>query len=148
MKKYVLGFAFTPDLENVLLIKKNRPEWQKGKYNGLGGKLKHFETPLQAMVREFKEEADIETIEQDWKPVGTLTGIAKDINDDWIVYVFFSKINIPHLYESVEGKTEDFPVKELPNNEQHITNLSWLINAAKDPNVWSGKVYITGSYDE
>lgn len=147
MKKYVLGFAFTPDLENVLLLKKTKPKWQEGKYNGLGGKMKTFETPVEAMVREFKEEADIETIESDWHPVGKLSGLGgNNIDEDWDVYIFFAKINIPHLYLSDEGQTKDFPVKKLPTNEEQITNLNWIINASRDPNVWIGKVYIVGSY--
>lgn len=43
MQEYVLGFAFTPkDLkgnQKVVLIEKLKPEWQKGKFNGIGGKL-------------------------------------------------------------------------------------------------------------
>ncbi len=44
----------------VVLIKKNRPEWQAGFLNGVGGHIEVGETPLNAMVREFKEETGIE----------------------------------------------------------------------------------------
>ena len=66
---YVLGFMFSRDLERVLLIRKNRPAFQAGKFNGIGGKIegtvKPLETPLQAMVREFEEEAGQKIT--DWK---------------------------------------------------------------------------------
>jgi len=44
-KTYVAGFMFSPDLENVVLIEKQKPEWQKGKYNAVGGKIEDGETP-------------------------------------------------------------------------------------------------------
>lgn len=46
--------------ERVLLVLKDRPEWQKGKYNLLGGKIEEGETPEEAAVRELKEEAGYE----------------------------------------------------------------------------------------
>jgi 8-oxo-dGTP diphosphatase len=57
--EYVCGFLFSPDGKKVVLIKKNRPENQAGKLNGIGGKIEPGETPEQAMIREFNEEAGI-----------------------------------------------------------------------------------------
>jgi len=54
--RYVVGFLFSEDQSRVLLVWKNRPAWQNGKLNGVGGKIEAGETPLQAMEREFKEE--------------------------------------------------------------------------------------------
>ena len=54
--QYEVGFEFTASNDLVLLIRKNRPEWQKGKLNGIGGHIKVGETPLEAMRREFEEE--------------------------------------------------------------------------------------------
>lgn len=60
---YCLGFVFASDC--VALIHKARPEWMKGKYNGIGGKLKSaFHPPFGweveasglAMAREWEEE--------------------------------------------------------------------------------------------
>lgn len=59
MKVYVVGFLFTPDRHHVALIQKLKPAWQKGKLNGIGGKVEDGETPAEAMVREFTEEAGI-----------------------------------------------------------------------------------------
>jgi 8-oxo-dGTP pyrophosphatase MutT (NUDIX family) len=54
----VVGFLFTPDLTEVVLIKKLKGyDWMIGKYNGVGGKLEPEDHgPYDAMVREFKEE--------------------------------------------------------------------------------------------
>jgi len=36
---YVCGFMMTWDLQQFLLIRKTHPDWQKGKLNGIGGKI-------------------------------------------------------------------------------------------------------------
>lgn len=69
--EYVLGFAFDPIGQYVLLINKNRPKWQEGLLNGVGGKVDAEDKSLEdAMVREFKEETGINTTKADWKYVG------------------------------------------------------------------------------
>lgn len=54
MKFYVCGFLFHEDY--VLLVKKNRPDWQAGLLNGIGGKVEPEELSMGAMHREFQEE--------------------------------------------------------------------------------------------
>jgi 8-oxo-dGTP diphosphatase len=54
---YVCGFLFNTSRRGVVLIEKQKPAWQKGKLNGVGGKIENGEVPSDAMVREFKEEA-------------------------------------------------------------------------------------------
>lgn len=80
---YVCGFLLSWDLQEFLLIRKMKPEWQKGKLNGIGGKIepKHLimtnmehpeddkylmETPQEAMIREFHEETGITTTRNRW----------------------------------------------------------------------------------
>jgi len=72
MKKYVLGFCLTPD--GVVLIQKSKPDWQRGKWNGIGGSIEEGETPMDAMLREFREEAHIRTIASQWTELFTLSG--------------------------------------------------------------------------
>jgi 8-oxo-dGTP pyrophosphatase MutT (NUDIX family) len=72
--QYVLGFAFSEDLEYLLLIEKKRPKWQAGKLNGIGGKIDDNEEPLDAMVREFKEETTISIPPFRWKEYGHIAG--------------------------------------------------------------------------
>ena len=69
---YVAGFLFSFDRRRVLLIQKNRPRWQAGKLNGVGGKIEAGETPLDAMRREFREEAGIDGLT--WEEFATLGG--------------------------------------------------------------------------
>jgi len=66
IQKYTLGFLFNQDLTKVLLIHKQRPVWQKGMINGLGGKFENQESAFVCIVREVKEETNLSTNSQDW----------------------------------------------------------------------------------
>jgi 8-oxo-dGTP pyrophosphatase MutT (NUDIX family) len=65
MKEYVLVFAVPISKNNkVLLVLKNRPAWQAGFFNLVGGKIEEKETPLEAGIRELKEESGLSIVEQ------------------------------------------------------------------------------------
>lgn len=65
MKHYVLGFVFSRNHDKVLLIRKERPSWQAGLWNGIGGKIDEKDLdPLEAMQRETTEEIGYE---YNWK---------------------------------------------------------------------------------
>ena len=71
--KYVVGFAFSKDRNDIVLIKKNKPEWQAGMVNGIGGKIEDTDDrPVDAMRREFKEETGVDTLANKWKHYATL----------------------------------------------------------------------------
>lgn len=59
-KRYCVGYVLSPDLSDVVLIRKNRPEWQKGLLNGVGGRLQDGEDSLHGMARECREEAGLD----------------------------------------------------------------------------------------
>ena len=52
VKKYVTGFLFSQDSSHVVLIKKINPAWQRGLFNGVGGKVEVNESSIDAMVRD------------------------------------------------------------------------------------------------
>ena len=66
MTRYVLGFMFNANLDQVLLLRKARPRWQVGRLNGVGGRIEGGERAFDAMVREFREETGIVTVDQNW----------------------------------------------------------------------------------
>lgn len=63
MQQYVVGFVFDDTREHVVLVKKRRPIFQVGLWNGVGGKVESYETSHAAMVRECAEECDLQISE-------------------------------------------------------------------------------------
>lgn len=126
MKKYTVGFIFTADLKQVLLIHKNAPDWQKGKINGLGGKMEQGESSLNCFVRELAEESGINIEKKQLRRMGLLQG------KEWKVYVFggiyLGQVFEPVIYE--KEKIEWFKVEKLPIN--CVPNLHWLIPFARN----------------
>lgn len=123
MKHYTVGFLFSDDLKHILLIQKNRPEWQKGKLNGVGGHIEENETPKDCMIREFKEETGL--IIYNWDLFATLKN-----NDNWIVH--FYKAISDDIHKSV-NKTDEILFRILVDdisNNNVLENLKWLIPLA------------------
>lgn len=122
-KRYTAAFIFNSELTKVLLIQKNRPEWQAGKLNGIGGKLELGETIQEGISREVWEECGLEINPGDWTHFAELAG------DDWVVSFFTYKLE--EIVE-VESKTDEivdwYSSTEIPN--QVIPNLKWLIPLA------------------
>ena len=125
MKTYVLGFAFKGD--NVLLIKKNRPDWAAGKLNGIGGHVEPFEGGMLhlAMVREFVEETGIQSDPIQWDHIARITHPNKAVVE------IFRSFNI-NIYKAVS--TTDEPVECIDvetvyhmNTESIIPNLRYLL---------------------
>ena len=120
MNAYVVGFLREND--KILLIKKNRPAWQAGKLNGVGGHIEALETPHAAMMREFKEEAGLKIL--DWFKSAVMLG------QDWIVHVFYAYGPI-HQAMSVTGEQVlVVQMNRLPGNV--LPNLHWLIPLSFD----------------
>lgn len=122
--KYVVGFAFNEPGNNVLLILKERPTWQKGKYNGIGGHVEEGENYNNAMVREFKEECGIETNESDWVYYMKLSG------DDWEVVFFYTTLKNGDDPQSTTDETVSWVSVYNLKIGYCISNLHWLIPMA------------------
>lgn len=139
MKKYVAGFLFSSEGTYVALVRKNQPKWQEGKLNGIGGKIEEGETPLQAMTREFKEEAGLEIT--DWKPFCVLKG-----NDDSYVQngtqfeVHFFSCFDDQVFDVKTMEKEDvrfYVTESVLGENKHVPNLKWLIPMALEKTLTS-----------
>lgn len=139
MKKYVAGLLFSSSGSFIALVRKNQPKWQEGKLNGIGGKIEEGETPLQAMTREFKEEAGLEIT--DWKPFCILKG-----NDDSYVQnvtqfeVHFFSCFDDQVFDVKTMEKEDvrfYTTDNVLTLNEHVPNLKWLIPMALEKTLTS-----------
>ncbi len=127
---YVVGFLFDENRDYVVLIEKNKPDWQKGYLNGVGGKIENNETPIECMIREFKEEAGITV--NDWSIF--MEAEHRFDNKEEIAKLYFLKAFIPNL-DSVEGQElERVHIVSLQEvrNYTLLSNIKWLIDIALD----------------
>lgn len=99
----------------------------RGKFNGLGGKLKDGESPEQCAIREVKEESGL-TIKNP-KLVGLLT-FPKFIGEQhWYVYVFKATSFAGTLIESPEGNLswqDTITLHQLPLWQGDRYFLRWI----------------------
>ncbi len=127
-RRYCLGFAFDESCNNVLLIRKNKPEWQRGLLNGVGGHVEEAESQAAAMVREAKEETGLLLL---WRWVCVLQGINRD--NPWRMHVYAAVaandvLNAAtHVHKCSEGELQFWPVMLVGNHPRKILNLEWLI---------------------
>lgn len=59
MKNYVVGLVTNHERTKICLVRKIKPEYLTGLWNGPGGKVEEKETPTAAMIRELYEETGI-----------------------------------------------------------------------------------------
>lgn len=128
MSDYVVGFLFSQHRSAVVLIRKNKPEWQAGRFNGVGGKIEHGETPIEAMKREFEEEAGV--LISDWAPFITLS-----FSNGVRVYFFRHILSDDHTCH-IKSQTDEkvywcamLPSGYVPGKDM-LPNLKWLIPMA------------------
>ena len=121
---YVVGFLFDKDMSHVALITKDRPAWQKGRLNGIGGKLQVGELSMEAMAREANEEAGVLGVK--WQQFCVLSG------PEFCLYCFFA-IGDPTLAKAQENEHVGCYDVELVLNGfvQTIPNVRWLIAMAR-----------------
>lgn len=127
MTKYVLGFAFSEQRGQVLLISKTHPKWQYGKLNGVGGHIEEGESPKEAMVREFAEEVGIHTRQTDWKYFAFMTDYKS-----WECYCFRSfDVNIFSSHQKTDEKPTIVSIEDL-RWQNIIDNIPTIVMAALD----------------
>lgn len=126
---YVCGFVMN-QIGFVLLLEKNRPTWQAGRLNGVGGKVDRDEEPADAMLREWKEETRL-----DWSP--TWHHFATQRGTDYEVAFYRARVQDPlgHYIGRRNDVGERFELHRLDSllaHEPHrlIPNLRWLLPLA------------------
>jgi len=123
---YCLGFMFSFDRRSVLLIEKQRPDWQAGLLNGIGGRVEQAEHVDASMVREFREETGITTVEADWLRFAALR------QDE--VFTVQCYLAMGDIYAAKTMTDERVLQVSLSDMEDHATvpNVRWLVPLARD----------------
>lgn len=143
MMEYVLGFAFD-EQGSVALIKKTKPEWQAGRFNGVGGKVETTDDTIEdAMQREFFEETGVTIHADQWRKVGAITGTGYRVH----VYTVRSR-----RVETVRTTTDEKVLLATcrwinQNYERLLPNVHTLIQAAlMTPNESGDRPYVELRY--
>ena len=123
-QEYVVGFAFDWN-GRVALIRKNRPAWQAGRLNGIGGHVEPGERPDDAMEREFEEEAATRLTA--WEPF-----VVMDFPGTRIHFYRLHDLD-PRVLDGLITTTDEQVALVWPgdaNWRTMIPNLRWLIPLA------------------
>ena len=114
----------------MALIKKNRPAWQAGKLNGIGGQIETYdENPDMAMVREFKEETGVN--QPSWYLFAEYSGY--DFHD-FVIHIFCQKGDLSQLETVTDEEIKIVEVDSIRRRNEDckvINNLYWLIPLAQ-----------------
>lgn len=127
MKKYTIGILFDMENENVLLIRKSKPDWQKGKLNFPGGKIEHGEAIASCVAREFEEETGLKIHTGEWEHIGRIQN-----EGNYVVHVLTARYDANEHGELVMDLTDEQPgwenIFSMPDDV--ISNIPWLTQFA------------------
>lgn len=129
MKEYVAVFM-KDSAGYVALVRKNKPTWQAGKLNGIGGAVEPGEHPRLAMWREWIEETG--HAQPEWNHFATLRF------DSATVHFFKASVDtlpIFPAFNDIGERIEKHPYELAVRYVDTIPNLKWLLPLAfEDPN--------------
>ena len=100
------------DNKEILLLKKNNPDWQKGLYNGIGGKVELNTTPLETIIKKCQEELGVN--------ISNWIELDSEISSSGIEIVYFlttlNENEIKKLQSQTDERAELFSINNLPTN--------------------------------
>ena len=120
MDETVLAYIFKDDEVLMLYRNKKKVDINKGKWMGVGGHIEKGETPDKALVREIKEETNLDVISYELR--GKLLFINKDYKE--LIYLYTVNKVKGELIECNEGELSYIKVDKL-----------------MDLNMWEGDYY-------
>lgn len=118
MIEYVLCFA-EPHFSRrhhgeILVVEKKKPKWQAGRLNLVGGKVEAGEAPMEAALRELKEESGLTIYDSTINRVmGKIHGV------DCVIYCCMT---------CVQGRSDDpyLTIKQGPNEIENVFWMEWF----------------------
>jgi len=110
MMRVVVGII--TDNKEILLLKKNNLDWQKGLYNGIGGKVELNTTPLETIIKKCQEELGVN--------ISNWIELDSEISSSGIEIVYFlttlNEGEIKKLQSQTDERAELFSINNLPTN--------------------------------
>ena len=110
MMRVVVGII--TDNKEILLLRKNNPDWQKGLYNGIGGKVELNTTPLETIIKKCQEELGAN--------ISNWIELDSEISSSGIEIVYFlttlNEGEIKKLQSQTDERAELFSINNLPTN--------------------------------
>ncbi len=125
---YACGFLFDGSYigkeegDCVALIQKKSPPLQEGYFNAIGGKIEEKETPLEAMIREFEEEAGLRI--DSWEHFCTFR------TESAIVYWFTTQLLRPMVLKSRTAELVSWHLIDRLDKSTLVPNARWLLEMA------------------
>ena len=100
------------DNREILLLRKTNPDWQKGLYNGIGGKVELNTTPLETIIKKCQEELGVN--------ISNWIELDSEISSSGIEIVYFlttlNEGEIKKLQSQTDERAELFSINNLPTN--------------------------------
>lgn len=113
----------------IAFVRKNRPDWQAGFLNAVGGRIEPGESAVEAMRREFREETSLDTASiGEWEHFATVEG-------DWGLVHFYRLFAPATAFDRLRTTTDErieVYRQSLAFSPPAITlpSLSWLLPLA------------------
>ena len=110
-----LGYVLSPDRKNVLMTYRvfRSDDEQFGKYNGIGGHAEPEEDVATCMIREAREEADIEITKMNLRGTVNWTNFGPK-GEDWLAFIFLiTEYQGTPAASSNEGPLQWVPVADI-----------------------------------
>lgn len=141
MKNYSNVFALNSRYSEVVLVRKNRPAWQNGLLNAVGGKVDADETYLQCAIREFKEETSVDISEYPIHHFADLVGV------DYKIGFFLVILDDTAFYECKTTESEQidrYDINEILTSQYDIVNNTpFMLSICMDFINSEGKTFST-----
>jgi 8-oxo-dGTP diphosphatase len=125
-KKYVVGFLIDPTLSKVVLVRKNRPDYQRGLLNGVGGKVGDTildETTEEAMAREFQEETG--GVDLNWRRFLHMMTPRSDLT------FFYAIGNVHCVRTQTDEEVAVYDISDVMDRCDTMPNVRWCIQMAR-----------------
>lgn len=125
--EYVVGLLLDPGKQKVILIRKERPTWMRGRWNGPGGHIQVGETPYEAVRREFNEETGVDVAPWQLLAVMDVPRVTA-VGRATVHFYAAATEDFWKVKSQTDEVVQGFSIRDLPF--ALLPNLRWLIPMA------------------